>query len=569
MKRMESIIVLLSITFCWSSSYIFIKDISQSFSTYAYLALTSGLAGIALSIVFFRMYRKLNRKTLLHGIILGLLISGNIVFEKLALDHLPASSVSALASMNILLVPLILLFRKQYPSRNNLAGFVIILSGLFVSGNFTSLQTNPLGILYIFISCLMMSFYTVLAADFTQESDPLFLTILQLLISGLLGLVICLITEPGALRVTDWNLQTFSYIVIIAFFSKAYAYIMLMYAEKYADAIIVTIVAATDPVVTLFLALVIPSVAGNSELFSPKSLAGALIIALGAIVAGTTFLSRKEKGSVSGNEDLSADSALSDSAPANFAAEVARKAGITPLLRPLALILILFALLGLSVNVMEFSEGYSELRPENFIPVPAGLLFGPLGGIVCAIGNLIQDLPFDYGYTSIFGIIGNFMAAYLPYKLWNSISRNNMHTHTVKNIILYIWAALLSSLCCSFILTSGLTIIGNEWYSTLFYGSALNIFLFSVAFGLPVFIVATSADSKLEPVYQSFRPRCGLRVLERFSGVSRWFYLADTILLAGCLICDTRGLYWSNSIFSQVLSIVTLVVVIISCLIPC
>ena len=46
MTKKETIIVLFSITLCWSSSYIFIKDLSSAFSAYAYLTLTSGFAGI-------------------------------------------------------------------------------------------------------------------------------------------------------------------------------------------------------------------------------------------------------------------------------------------------------------------------------------------------------------------------------------------------------------------------------------------------------------------------------------------------------------------------------------------
>ena len=61
---------------------------------------------------------------------------------------------------------------------------------------------------------------------------------------------------------------------------------MLMYGEKYADAISVTVIASTEPIVTILLALIIPNAMGNTELFSVRSLLSACIIAVGAIVAG-------------------------------------------------------------------------------------------------------------------------------------------------------------------------------------------------------------------------------------------------------------------------------------------
>ena len=55
MTKKEFRIVLLSITLCWSSSYLFIKEIPQEFSAYAYMTLTSGVAALILS-VSIRLY---------------------------------------------------------------------------------------------------------------------------------------------------------------------------------------------------------------------------------------------------------------------------------------------------------------------------------------------------------------------------------------------------------------------------------------------------------------------------------------------------------------------------------
>ena len=102
----------------------------------------------------------------------------------------------------------------------------------------------------------------------------------------------------------EYNIiRMLSSIFILAFFSKAYAYIMLMYAEKYADAISVTIIASTEPVVTLALALMIPNAQGVTENFSLRTLIGALVIALGAVIAGSDFLSPKKNEEAAENID--------------------------------------------------------------------------------------------------------------------------------------------------------------------------------------------------------------------------------------------------------------------------
>ena len=144
-------------------------------------------------------------------------------------------------------------------------------------------------------SCAMMSVYTVVATFFTRESDPILLTILQLCITAVIAFGLWVITDPGSLMKIEWSKKAVSYILIIALFSKAYAYLMLMFAEKYADALSITIVASMEPVVTLILAIIIPASMGGRESFSATSMIGAAIITLGAIVAGTNFLSCKKE----------------------------------------------------------------------------------------------------------------------------------------------------------------------------------------------------------------------------------------------------------------------------------
>ena len=100
---------------------------------YAYLALTSGVAGIILAIIFFRLMSSLTKQTIKHAAILSVLITGNMLFEKMALGELPAPTVSSLAAMNIVIVPIILMLRKAYPTRNNVVGIIVIIIGIVVS----------------------------------------------------------------------------------------------------------------------------------------------------------------------------------------------------------------------------------------------------------------------------------------------------------------------------------------------------------------------------------------------------------------------------------------------------
>ena len=603
MTKKETVIVLFSITLCWSSSYIFIKDLSSAFNAYAYLTLTSGVAGIVLAVLFHRLLKKMDKKTLISGSVLALLIAGNILFEKMALDNLPASAVSALASMNIIIVPLILICRRQFPSRNVVTGIAIILVGLGISGHLQVQGAGLKGILYVFLSCLMMSLYTVFASDYTQESNPLVLTVLQLCVTALIGLVLWLITDPGSFTTINWSLETISYIVIIAFFSKAYAYAMLMFSEKYCSPVTVTIIAATDPIVTLALAILIPSTQGNTELFSAKSLMGACIIALGAIVAGTNFLSGKkakageEPGeryipeeadeneviaeAASGNEviaeaatgnEVIAETAAGTEVLTDGAAADSTKTDYRPSRRYLfqfcISLALTFALLGVSIDVMQYADGYSSVRPENFIPITSGILFGPVASLACGLGNLISDRFSSFGWTTILGFFANFLAAYLPYKLWRAAAGRKIDAHSVRRLLLFVWAALLSCASVAVFLNYGLEIFFDIWQPKLALGIMYNNFLFSLMFGLPLFIVLTSEGSSFSKMAAAYNPYCGLKVLEGLSRYSILIYALQTILMMLNLLLFFMNIHWQNSIVSRVLWIISFVVMLAGCLIP-
>ena len=620
MTKKETVIVLFSITLCWSSSYIFIKDLSSAFNAYAYLTLTSGVAGIVLAVLFHRLLRKLDKKTLISGSVLALLIAGNILFEKMALDNLPASAVSALASMNIIIVPLILICRRQFPSRNVVTGIAIILVGLGISGHLQVQGAGLKGILYVFLSCLMMSLYTVFAADYTQESNPLVLTVLQLCVTALIGLVLWLITDPASFTTINWSLETISYIVIIAFFSKAYAYAMLMFSEKYCSPVTVTIIAATDPIVTLALAILIPSTQGSTELFSAKSLMGACIIALGAIVAGTNFLSRKKAGeepseryipeeadeaeviaennalteaiteNAAGTDAIAEGAAGSEAVAegavgaeaiakeaaggtiAEGAAANSTKTDYRPnrkyLFQVCVSLALTFAILGVSIDVMQYANGYSSVRPENFIPITSGIILGPVASLACGLGNLISDRFSSFGWTTVLGFFANFLAAYLPYKLWRAAAGRKIDAHSVKRLLLFVWAALLSCASVAVFLNYGLEIFFGTWEPNLALGIMYNNFLFSLMFGLPLFIVLTSEGSSFSKMAAAYNPYCGLKVLEGLSKYSILIYALQTILMMLNLLLFFMNIHWQNSIVSRVLWIISFVVMLAGCLIP-
>ena len=151
-----------------------------------------------------------------------------------------------------------------------------------------------------------------------------------------------------------------------------------------------------------------------------------------------------------------------------------------------------FVVLGVTFKVMVLVEGLTEIRPVNAIPQVAGLLAGPVGAAACWIGNLVSDLAGTLSFRSILGMIANFIAAYLPYRLWHSFSNEEPNVHSGKNMLLYCMIAFVTAMTAAWILAFGLYVFFDAWMPEIYQYVFFNNFGFSVGLGMPLLILFTS-----------------------------------------------------------------------------
>lgn len=148
--------------------------------------------------------------------------------------------------------------------------------------------------------------------------------------------------------------------------------------------------------------------------------------------------------------------------------------------------------IGIYFNVMVLVEGFTEVRPVNAVPVPAGLFFGPVAGIACAFGNLLADCFGQLAPSSVVGFIGNFMAAYLPFKLWYLYTDEEPNVHSLRNLLIYVWVTFIAAIAVAWMIGSLLWTVFGVWTDSLSLYIFMNDFWFPLLFGLPIFIVMTS-----------------------------------------------------------------------------
>ena len=237
---------------------------------------------------------------------------------------------------------------------------------------------------------------------------------------------------------------------------------------------------------------------------------------------------------------------------------------LTPVKR-FFIVMIPFAVLGAAFKVMTLVEGLTEIRPANAIPIIAGLLCGPMGALGCAAGNLVADVFGSLGWQSILGVIGNFLAAFLPWRLWYLYRAEQPNVHSYKNLALYAWLSLISALTVAWFLSFGLELFFGLWIESIYRYVLYNNFAFSLGLGLPIFIVLTSDSVQIEP---SEKPKSmGLKITSR-PWLMKTLVLAYTLLMILLLVGVFLGKHLKNSGSMVLLSIASVFLLIGLCMLP-
>jgi energy-coupling factor transport system substrate-specific component len=139
-----------------------------------------------------------------------------------------------------------------------------------------------------------------------------------------------------------------------------------------------------------------------------------------------------------------------------------------------------FAAILIPFKGLPLIPGYTELRPANVIPLVFGLLFGPAGAWGAAFGNLIGDFFGTLGIGSFFGFWGNFLAAYLPYKMWQCLPLNLPRAQALR----FSLAVVLGASGCALMIGFGVEAFKLLPFSIIavavFVNNALIVFLLAL-----------------------------------------------------------------------------------------
>ena len=182
-QHIQGIILLIAVTLLWGTTFPLVKDTIHNISPGVLIAIRSALAAIAFSLHL----RTLNLKLVRDGILLGILLFASLAIQAIALETLSANRAAFIASLNVILVPLLGQLLGQKVRRGLFLAAGLALMGVGVMSWEGGMLTA--GDFWMLLDVLLYTSYILLleAVTCTHSSQPL--TAIQLVVMTVLATV--------------------------------------------------------------------------------------------------------------------------------------------------------------------------------------------------------------------------------------------------------------------------------------------------------------------------------------------------------------------------------------------
>jgi len=282
-KKLRADIILLAIAIVWGASFPLMKMVLAYVPAYAYLSMRFLFAAVVLVVLFCKNLKKLCKRTILYGSIIGLFMFGGMAFQVVGLYTTSASNSGFITGLNVVIVPVIAaILLKKKPDRASFIGVITAFAGLFFLSGGLNFNFN-FGDFLTFLCAICWAFQIIFIDRFTQTEDAPLLAIIQVSFVGVASMVLWLTADAG--KPVEINSTVVIILLITAVLGSALAFGGQTIAQKDTTPTHTALILTAEPVFAVLFAMVIPNARGVTEMPSLTKAAGCLLILLGMVIS--------------------------------------------------------------------------------------------------------------------------------------------------------------------------------------------------------------------------------------------------------------------------------------------
>lgn len=276
-SKFRADLYLLGITMIWGSSFIAVK-IALSFTTpFLFLTLRFLIASLILLIIFRKKLMKFDAVTIKAGVVLGILLGIGFGAQTYGLVFTTASRSAFITGLFVILVPIFsMIFEKIIPRKLLWLGVMFSFTGLYFLTSPEGTSFN-VGDGFTLIGAVAFGAHTVATQIYTKRYDFIQLTFIQILITGIGGLLSTLIIETPKFEA---NPQLILIVLGTAIFPTVLNFYILNKYQRHTSSTRAAIIYSFEPVAAAVIAYLF-----LNEVLGVRGAIGGTLIIVGMLVA--------------------------------------------------------------------------------------------------------------------------------------------------------------------------------------------------------------------------------------------------------------------------------------------
>lgn len=297
-RQLKADLALLFVTIGWGASFILTKNSLYELETYNFLAVRFLIAFIMSSCIFFKNMIKADKKTIKHGLVLGIILYAHYAFQTVGLNYTTASKSAFITGSNVIMVPIIsAIMIKQFPQKKTLVSAILALIGLAMLTLNENITRINIGDIYTLVCAVVFAIYIIFVGKYTWECESIVLAIIQFGVVAFLSTITSIVTENPAIPSSN---DVWINIIILSVVCTSGAFIIQSVAQKFTTSNHTALIYSAEPVFAAVFGYFL-----YSEVITVKTGIGAFLILLGMIISEvdfSMFSKSKEEDNLINNE---------------------------------------------------------------------------------------------------------------------------------------------------------------------------------------------------------------------------------------------------------------------------
>ncbi|MBP8639817.1 MAG: DMT family transporter [Oscillospiraceae bacterium] len=275
-------------TLIWGTSFVVLKNTLDTVPTLYILAFRFSGAAVLLALIFAKELKKIDRKYLINGAVLGTLIFCGYVVQTYGLYYTTPGKNAFLTAAYCILVPFVAwIVSKKRPDKYNFISTLICLAGV----GFVSLKndkTIELGDWLTLCCSIFYAVHIVLTAKYVKGRSVAILSMLQFATAGILGWISALIVDPFPTEISVGNIWSIVYLCVMC---TAVCFLCQTFGQKHTPASTAAIILTLESVFGAGFSVLL-----GKEVLTPKLFVGFALIFFAVLISETklNFLKKKK-----------------------------------------------------------------------------------------------------------------------------------------------------------------------------------------------------------------------------------------------------------------------------------